>query len=38
MKKANNFQIAIVQPQGVALLLLDFLPILARPLLIKVLL
>ena len=28
MKKANNFQIAKAQPQGVAKLLLDFLPIL----------
>ena len=26
MKKAKNFQIAEVQPQGVAKLLLDFLP------------
>ena len=28
MKKGNNFQIAKAQPQGVAKLLLDFLPIL----------
>ena len=27
MKKANNFQIAQVQSEGVALLLLDFFPI-----------
>ena len=29
MRKANNFQIAKVQPLGVAWVLLDFLPILA---------
>ena len=27
MEKANNFQLAKVQPQGVPLLLLEFLPI-----------
>ena len=27
MKKANNFQIAKIQPEGAAWLLLDFLPI-----------
>ena len=38
MKKANNFQIAKAQPQGVAQLLLNFLPISVWHLVIKVLL
>ena len=38
MKKANNSQIAKAQPQGVAQLLLNFLPISVWHLVIKVLL